>query len=93
MRRLITLSMLSLTLFGGVAMADNRDHRAVETHREVAVRDRREVVDHYRDHRVRPELRFERHDNRAGFRWNAGSWNWNGYEWAWTPGFYVRIRL
>lgn len=63
MRRLLPLTLLALTLFGGVAVADrDRDHR----------RDRREHREH-REHRdSRPVVRDHRHhsDYRAPVRHN-----------------------
>jgi hypothetical protein len=81
MRTLIVSTLMTLGLTGGVAAADN--YRG-EAHHEV---DR----GHYRDSRVRPTPRFERHDERRGYRWTGGEWRWNRSEWIWAPGRYVRI--
>jgi len=83
MRRIISLVTLSLALAGGgtAAMAAPRDH---------AVAARREFREPMRDRFHRPELRFERHELRPGFRWEHGDWRWGGREWRWAPGRYVR---
>ncbi len=81
MRRIISAAALSLSLLGGgVAMADNHFDR------------RGEQRETYRDRDERPAPRYERHDERRGFRWNAGEWRWSGREWRWAPGHYVRTR-
>ena len=98
MRRILTLTLMTLGLTGGVALADNG--RRVESRREtVTVRDHRgpqrvervERVDHDRSYRARPAIRFERHEVRRGFQWIGGEWTWNSYEWIWMPGHYARI--
>ena len=81
MRALIVSTLMTLGLTGGVAAADT--YRG-DVHHEV-------YRDHYRDHRVRPAPRFERHDERRGYRWVGGEWQWGRGEWIWTPGHYVRI--
>ncbi len=90
MRALALTTLMMLGLTGGVAAADNHvDVRRDETrdHREV-----REVrAEHYRNYRVRPVDRFERHEDRRGYRWVGGAWRWNRVEWIWAPGHYVRI--
>ncbi|HEX3478957.1 MAG TPA: hypothetical protein VHT91_28235 [Kofleriaceae bacterium] len=68
---------MTLGLTGGVAAADNYHHDA--------------RVEHYRDHRVRPAPRFERHDARRGYRWVGGEWRWGRGEWIWMPGHYIVI--
>ena len=79
MRRLITLATLSLSLLGGgAAMAANRNDKVDH--------DRVELRDH------RPEPKFERHDQRRGFRWIGGEWVRAGRGWSWRPGHYVRAR-
>jgi hypothetical protein len=93
MRRIISLAALSLTLFGGVAMAGNRydgraEHHVVEqreARRAPEARDRREL----NERRVH-ERGEERRDERRGFRWEAGVWQWSGYQRVWIPGHYVR---
>jgi hypothetical protein len=83
MRRIITLATLSLSLLGGgAAMAANRGER-VE-------RERVEARVETRDHR--PEARFERHEERSGFRWVGGEWMRHGRGWSWRPGHYERLR-
>lgn len=77
MRTIIITSLMALGLTGGVAAADT--YRA-DAH-----------VEHYRDHRVRPAPRNERHEARRGYRWRSGEWRWGQGEWVWTPGIYVRI--
>ena len=47
-------------------------------------------VERYRDYRARPAVRFERHEQRRGFRWVGGEWRWNRFEWVWLPGHFVR---
>ena len=87
MRRILTLSVLSLSLLGGVAAASPAD-------RELS-RDRRELVRDealYRNSRVRPALRQERFEYRRGFTFVRGEWKWSGYKWNWIPGHYVRAR-
>ncbi len=81
MRRIITAVVLTFGLAGGgVAMADNRGgHRTEYREREAM-----------RDHRERPAQRFERHQERAGFRWVGGGWNWQGRSWQWIGGHYER---
>jgi len=81
MRTLIVSTLMTLGLTGGVAAADN--YRG-EVHHEV-------YRGHYRDYRVRPTPRFERHDERRGYRWVGGEWRWNRSEWIWAPGRYIRI--
>lgn len=91
MRALIVSTLMTLGLTGGVAAADNYRgevrHEDIRDHREV--RDQR--VEHYRDYRARPALRFERHEERRGYRWVGGEWRWGRGEWTWAPGHYVRI--
>jgi len=77
MRTLIISSLMTLGLTGGVAAADNY-HRDGHSER-------------YRDYRVRPAPRYERHDFRRGYRWRNGEWRWGHGEWIWTPGVYIRI--
>ena len=100
MRKIIILTLMSLGLTGGVALADGRHEArrpepAVRDHRGAFERGfergRNERVEHFNDRRVKPAIRFERHENRAGFRWVGGDWQWNGYEWIWMPGHYIRI--
>jgi hypothetical protein len=105
MRRILTLSLMTLGLTGGVALADNgrrvesrrepvtvRDHRAPQRVEREPVRvERREQYRNDRNDRARPEVRFERHEDRRGFQWVGGEWTWNSYEWIWVPGHYVRI--
>lgn len=90
MRALIVSTLMTLGLTGGVAAADN--YRG-EAHHEVT-RDRHEAPayrESYRDYRVRPTPRFERHEARRGYRWVGGEWRWGRGEWTWAPGHYVRI--
>jgi hypothetical protein len=86
MRNIIAMTLVTLGLSGGAALAQPRG--------EVIVHERggdvREV--HYRNYRHRPEARFERHEERRGYRWRAGAWRWNHDEWVWAPGIYVRVR-
>jgi hypothetical protein len=89
MRKIITMTLLTLGLTGGVALADRHDEARRDEIRDH--RDAREI--HYRDYRVRPALRYEHHVDRHGFRWVSGGWRWNRYEWVWTPGYYVRVRF
>lgn len=62
MRRIITLAALSLSLFGGVAMAGNRDGR-MDRDRD---HDRVEHRETFRDRDARHAPRFERHEGRRG---------------------------
>lgn len=80
MKALVIGTLMTLGLTAGVASAQPvyRDYH-------------HERVEHFRDHRHRPAVRFERHDERAGFRWVSGDWRWGGGEWVWAPGHYVRI--
>ena len=91
MRALIVSTLMILGLTGGVAAADN--YRG-EVSRE-AVRDHREApvyrVDHDHDIRSRPAPRFERHEQRRGYRWVGGEWQWKYGRWIWAPGHYIRI--
>jgi hypothetical protein len=87
------MTLVTLGLSGGVALADPHG----EAHREV-VRDHRgaqaqDVRYHDHDREAPPAVRFERHEERRGFRWVGGAWRWHGNERSWTPGYYVRIRL
>jgi hypothetical protein len=98
MRRIITMTLLSLGLTGGVALADNhrvevRDHRVEAPSQRGFDRgyNRGERVERFQDRRVRPAAQFERHEERSGFRWIGGEWTWNGYEWTWMPGHYARL--
>lgn len=85
MRALIVSTLMTLGLTGGVAAADNyRGDNYRDAHHEV-------YREHYRDYRVRPAPRYERHDYRRGYRWVGGDWRWYRGEWIWTPGRYVRI--
>jgi hypothetical protein len=84
MRALIVSTLMTLGLTGGVAAADN--YRGEVRHEAPAYRG-----DHYRNYRVRPARRFERHDERRGYRWVGGQWRWGRGEWFWAPGYYVRI--
>jgi hypothetical protein len=89
MRALIVSTLMTLGLTGGVAAADN--YRG-EVHHEVT-RDHREAPaygEHHRDYRARPAPRFERHEERRGYRWVGGEWRWGRGEWTWAPGHYVR---
>lgn len=86
MKALAMTTLMTLGLTAGVASAQPYDR---DYHHERV--DRHERVEHFRDHRFRPALRFERHENRAGFRWVSGEWRWNGGEWMWMPGHYIRI--
>ena len=87
MRALMMTTLMTLGLTGGVAAADN--HRG-EVRRE-EIRDHRDVrVERYRDYHARPAVRFERHEDRRGYRWIGGEWRWSGVEWGWAPGYYVR---
>jgi len=91
MRALALTTLMMIGLTGGVAAADNHH---VDVRRD-EVRDHRDVrearVEHYRNYRVRPADRFERHEDRRGYRWVGGAWRWNRVEWIWAPGHYVRI--
>ena len=78
MKALVMTTLMALGLTGGVAAAD--------THREV----REGHVDAYRDYHRRPAARFERHEERRGYRWIGGEWRWSGAAWSWLPGHYVR---
>jgi len=85
MRNIIAMTLVTLGLSGGAALAQPRA--------EVVVHDRGDVREvHYRNHRERPAVRFERHEERRGYRWRTGSWRWNHDEWVWAPGIYVRVR-
>jgi hypothetical protein len=84
MRTLIVSTLMTLGLTGGVAAADNYRGDAHRDHHEV-------YREHYRDYRVRPGPRFERHDERRGYRWVGGEWRWYRSEWIWAPGHYIRI--
>lgn len=89
MRALIVSTLMTLGLTGGVAAADN--YRG-DVHHEVT-RDHREAPaygEHYRDSRARPAPRFERHEERRGYRWVGGEWRWGRGEWTWSAGHYVR---
>jgi hypothetical protein len=106
MRRIITLSVLSLSLLGGVAAASPgereisrdrhelaRDNRELARDRAEVSRDRRELrrdEAHYWNRNMRPSPRQERFEYRHGFNFVRGEWRWNGYEWVWAPGHYVR---
>jgi len=108
MRRILSLSVLSLSLLGGVAAASPgereivrdrhelaRDHRELARDRAEIGRDRRELIrdeSHYRNVHFRPSARQERFEYRRGFTFARGEWKWNGYEWVWIPGHYVRLR-
>ncbi len=86
MRALIVSTLMTLGLTGGVAAADNYRGETVRDHREVpAYR-----ANHDRGDRARPAPRFERHDERRGYRWVGGEWQWNRGRWLWAPGHYVR---
>ena len=91
MRALIVSTLMTLGLTGGVAAADNYrgevHHEVTRDHRDV--RDQR--VEHDRDYRGRLAPRFERHEDRRGYRWVGGEWRWSRGEWIWFPGHYVRI--
>jgi len=84
MRTLIVSTLMTLGLTGGVAAADNYRGDVHRDHHEV-------YREHYRDYRVRPSPRFERHDERRGYRWVGGEWRWYRGEWTWAPGHYIRI--
>jgi hypothetical protein len=100
MRRIITLATLSLSLLGGVAMADpNRGERRDDR------REERRPVEHRRDER-RDDRRDERRANeprsydrdrvyhrgdRDDVRWIAGHYQWTGYQWMWIPGHFERM--
>ena len=84
MRTLIVSTLVALGLTGGVAAADE--------HGEARAEVRVEHVEHYRDRRVRPPVRVERHDERRGYRWVDGGWQWGRGEWIWAPGHYIRGR-
>jgi hypothetical protein len=81
--------LMTLGLTGGVAAADNRHSDArgdeIRDHRATEAR-----VDHLRDRGHPPAARFERHEDRRGFRWIGGEWRWSGSSWTWAPGHYVR---
>lgn len=85
MRKIMMMALLAVGITGGIAAADPY-HRDTT----VVVRNGGEV--HYRSYRERPAVRFERHEERRGYRWNAGQWRWQHSEWIWSPGVYVRIR-
>lgn len=104
MRRILTLTLLSLGLSGGVALADDRhnDEHHGDRHgdRDRRVDEGRGHYDrgwyyrgrvHYRDYRYRPPYQYERFYDRPGYRWRSGEWIWNGFEWIWRPGYYIRI--
>jgi hypothetical protein len=81
MRRIITAASIALSLLGGgVAMADNHFDRGGE---------QREL---HRDRDDRPSPRYERHEERRGYRWIGGEWRRSGRQWRWSPGHYVRAR-
>lgn len=80
MRALIVSTLMTLGLTGGVAAADSYHGDA---HHEV-------YREHYRDYRYRPAPRYERHQERRGYRWVGGEWRWYHGEWIWSPGRYVR---
>ena len=82
MHRIITMTALSLALSGGVALADNRGERI--EHREARIDHR---VDAHRDFHVRPGVRLERREARAGDRWQQ-----HGARWNWQSGRTVRGR-
>jgi len=82
MRNILAVTLVTLGLGGGVAAAQP----------EVVVREHRDHEVHYRNHRERPPIRYERHEMRRGYQWRAGSWRWNHDEWVWAPGIYVRVR-
>lgn len=90
MKALVMTTLMALALTGGVAAADT--HRADIRHDEI--RDHREVregrVDAYRDYHHRPAARFERREERRGYRWIGGEWRWTGFAWSWLPGHYAR---
>jgi hypothetical protein len=91
MRVLIFSTLMALGVTSGVAAADN--YRGEGRHEEIrgyrVVRDHR--VEHYRDYHARPRPRYERYEQRRGYRWIGGEWRWNRGEWYWAPGHYVRI--
>lgn len=89
MRKIITMTLLALGVSGGVAAADPH----FEARGEVVRDHRGEREIHYRSYRERPTVRYERHNERRGYRWVSGAWRWNHSEWIWAPGYYVRIRL
>jgi hypothetical protein len=106
MRRFIlSAALVASSLLGLAGMADakgfdNQPRRTVverhETRRPIdrghgPVINRGGFDGHYRDFNHRPDRRFERHDVRAGYSWQAGDWQWNGAEWIWVPGSYVRV--
>jgi hypothetical protein len=80
MKALAITTLMTLGLTAGVASAEpyHRDYH-------------HERVEHFRDHRYRPAIRFERHEARGGFRWVPGDWRWDRGEWVWIPGHYIRI--
>jgi hypothetical protein len=80
--RILAMTLATIGLTGGVALAQPR---------EVVVRDRHDEV-HYRDHARRPTPRIEHYAHRDGYNWHRGEWRWSGAEWTWSPGVYVRIR-
>lgn len=86
MRKIMMMTLMAVGLVGGVAAADPYHH----DNTTVVVRHDGDV--HYRSYRERPAVRYERHDDRRGYRWNAGAWRWQHSEWIWSPGVYVRIR-
>jgi hypothetical protein len=96
MRKIFTLIPVVLGLGGGVASAspyhrvERREIRNERVERREIRNERVERAEHFRDYRVRPAVRFERFENRSGFRWVAGAWSWDGYEWIWASGHYVR---
>jgi hypothetical protein len=87
MRRIIILASLAATLFGGVAMASPRSENERNDQR---VEERRAPEHGYSNRNERPEPRYERHEQRAGYRWVGGEWKWTGRAWSWTAGHYVR---
>jgi hypothetical protein len=87
MRALILTTLMTLGLTGGVAAADNYRGEATRDHRDVpAYR-----AEHDRDYHARPAPRYERHEERRGYRWVGGEWQWGRGEWQWSPGHYARI--
>jgi hypothetical protein len=83
MSRFITSALIAFGLTGSAATSAFADRIVV---REPAV-----TVTHHRDYHHRPEVRYERHEYRRGYRWRNGDWRWERNEWAWHPGIYVRI--
>src|SRR5690349_996208 len=101
----LMMALMALGISGGAAMAAPyhrepavRDHRTAfergfdrGMNRERQADRREDRAERFRDFRYHPSARYERHDERAGFRFVGGEWKWNGYEWLWVPGHYVRI--